>query len=137
MLKGHVQIRKGLGLYALARIHQKQRPFTGCKCPGDFIRKIYVPGSVYKIQGIGLFVFSFIWQADGLTFYGNSTLSFYVHVVENLIFKIPIKDNMGHLNQTVGKCRFAMIDMGYNAEISNIFHFVCEFAWAKKTVKVC
>ena len=81
-------------------------------------------GRIYKIQEIGLIIFGFIREADGLTFYGDSTLPFNVHVVENLIFKIPIKDNMGHLNQTVGKRRFAMINMGYNAEISNFFHFI-------------
>jgi len=32
---------------------------------------------------------------------------------------------VGHLDQAVGKRRFAMINMGYNAEISYIFHFKC------------
>jgi hypothetical protein len=32
---------------------------------------------------------------------------------------------MGRLDQAVGKRRFAMINMSYNAKISYIFHFSC------------
>jgi hypothetical protein len=51
---------------------------------------------------------------------GDAPLALQVHIVEHLPF--------GHLNgfgifqQTVGQGRLSMVDMGYDAEVSDIIH---------------
>ena len=57
-----------------------------------------------------------------MALYGNAAFPFNIHIVQNLIFKISIEDHMGHLNQAVGKCRFPVINMSDDAEISNFLH---------------
>lgn len=89
-------------------------------------------GCIDEIQRISLIVFARIRQADSLAFYGDAAFAFDVHIVENLIFKIPVQDHPGHLDETVGKRRFSMINMGDNAEISDVFHFM-----EIKPLKVC
>ncbi len=60
-------------------------------------------GRVYKIQVICLIVFGGIWQTNRLALYCNTPFPLNVHGVEDLILKIPIQDNIGRLDQAIGK----------------------------------
>jgi hypothetical protein len=57
-----------------------------------------------------------------LTFYGNAALSFDVHVVQDLVPELPVFNEMRMLDKPVGERRLSMVDMGYNTEISYLFH---------------
>ena len=63
-----------------------------------------------------------VGQANRLAFNGNSAFTFNIHGIENLVFKIPVRNNVRHLDKPVGQGGFAVIDMGDNAEISDILH---------------
>ena len=77
---------------------------------------------VYEIQRVGLSVFGGIRETDSLALNCYSSLSFNIHVVQELVFKFTVRDQVTQLDHSIGKGRFAMIDMGYNAKVSNIFH---------------
>ncbi len=75
-----------------------------------------------KIQNILLTIFGFIGQGNGIAFNGDAAFPFDVHIVQHLILKISFIADTGKLDQTVGQGGLAVIYMGDNAEVSNIFH---------------
>jgi len=46
-----------------------------------------------------------------------------IHIVEELVLEFAIGDQIAFLDHPVGKGRFAMINMGYDAEVAYMFHF--------------
>jgi hypothetical protein len=59
---------------------------------------------------------------DSMTFDGDPFFTFEIHIIQYLVHHFPFTDGIGSLQQSVGKGRFAVIDMGDDAEISDIFH---------------
>jgi hypothetical protein len=54
---------------------------------------------------------------------GNASLAFQVHVIQHLFLHLPSGNGFGNFEQAVGKGAFAMIYMGYNAEIAYVLLF--------------
>ena len=69
-------------------------------------------------------VSSGVGQTNRLAFDRNAPFTFNIHAIENLVLKIPVRNNVRHLNKPVGQSGFTVIDMGDNAEISDILHLV-------------
>jgi hypothetical protein len=69
-----------------------------------------------------------------VAFNGNTTLTLKVHVIQHGIHHVTLADSFGGFYQSVGQGTFTVVDMGYNAEVSDIFHRgakIIEFAnWA-------
>ena len=80
-----------------------------------------MPRSVYKVEFIFFAVLGIIIHCYRMRFYGDTAFSLDIHVIKHLIHHFFIAQGMGQLEKSIGECRFAMIDMGYNAEISYIF----------------
>jgi hypothetical protein len=57
-----------------------------------------------------------------LGFDGDAPFPFDVHRVQDLVSKIPVLYKTRILDQTVGQGGFPMVNMGYDAEISNVSH---------------
>jgi len=53
---------------------------------------------------------------------GDALFALEVHVVEHLRLHFALVQRVGFLQQPVGKRRLAMVDMGYDAEIADVFH---------------
>jgi hypothetical protein len=54
----------------------------------------------------------------------NAPLPFQIHIVKNLLLHRFACHRIGHLKKSVGQCAFAMVDVGDNAEITNLVHGV-------------
>lgn len=67
-------------------------------------------------------IFGAVGQADGLRFDGDTAFPFDVHIVKQLVFVFPVADHAAELDQPIGQGGFAVIDMGYNTEISYMIH---------------
>ena len=52
----------------------------------------------------------------------DAPFSLQVHVIQHLLLKIPLGNGMRKLKQSVGKGRFAMINVCDDTEIAYIFH---------------
>ena len=65
-----------------------------------------------------------ILKLDSMQFDCNTAFLFEIHIIEHLLRHIACSDGAGVFQQTVGKCRFAMIDVRNNAKITKIFHQV-------------
>lgn len=80
------------------------------------------PWSVQKIQGVLDAAFAPIGQGDGLLFDRDATLTLDIHVIEDLVLKIARIDHTGKLDQTVRQGRLAVVNMGDDTEITDVFH---------------
>ena len=77
---------------------------------------------VNQIEDIIFPILSMIGQGNGIAFDGDAAFPLNIHIIKNLILKIPFIADTCELNQTVGKRGFSVINMGYYAEVSYVFH---------------
>ena len=52
----------------------------------------------------------------------NTLLAFEIHIIEYLRLHLTLIERIGHLEQSVGKRRFAVVDMGNYTKIPYILH---------------
>ena len=53
---------------------------------------------------------------------GDAALALKVHIVENLVLRLPFVDGARVLKQTVGQSALAVVDVRYDAEIADVVH---------------
>jgi hypothetical protein len=80
-------------------------------------------GRVDQVEDIVLAVFGLVVQAHGLRLDGDAALFLDVHIVENLLLAghLARVEAAGELDQPVGERRFAMVDMGDDGEIADVW----------------
>ena len=81
-----------------------------------------MPRRVDQVEAIVAAVHGLIGQAHRLALDRDAAFPFDIHAVQNLVFEIAVRDDIGNLDQSIRKGRFTMIDMGDDAEIANMFH---------------
>ena len=81
-----------------------------------------MPRCVNQVQNILFSIFRAIGQGDGVALDGDAAFPLDVHVVQHLVLKISFIADTGELDQPVGQRGFAVVDVGDDAEVSNIFH---------------
>ena len=77
-------------------------------------------GSVNKVKKVFFPIFSAVWKTDSLAFDCNAAFPFNVHGVKELILKLTICHHITDLNKTIGKSGFAVVNMGNDAEITDV-----------------
>ena len=75
-----------------------------------------------QIQVVDLAIIGLVLQRSGLCLDGYPTLFFDVHRVEHLRLHFSIAQSTAALNQSIGQCRFAMIDVRDDRKISDVLH---------------
>ena len=83
-----------------------------------------MPWRVDKIECVGFSIAGSIRQCYRLAFNGNATFPLDIHIIQHLILHFALVDNMSLFNEAIGKRRFAMVDMGNDAEIPDKFFLV-------------
>ena len=76
---------------------------------------------VNKVQYI-FFTIMCMLHLYGMALDCNTSLSFKIHVVKNLILELPVCKSICYFKKTVGKSTFSVVDMGYYAEIPDVVH---------------
>lgn len=72
--------------------------------------------------------FMLVFHLYGVRFDGDSSFSFQIHIVKQLLLLFSRSYSSRIIQQAIRKGAFTMIDMGYDAKISNVFHpriFLC------------
>ena len=77
---------------------------------------------IAPVEVVNLTIFGFVLQRSCLRFDGNAALFFNVHGVKNLRLHFSVLQTTAALNQTISECRFAMIDVRNDGEISDVIH---------------
>ena len=80
-----------------------------------------MPRSVDKVQIIS-FTNVIIFHLDRVALDGDAPLPFKVHIVENLILVFPFRDCVCLFKKAVSQGAFTVVNMGYNAEITDTVH---------------
>ena len=122
MFQRHVEIGHGLGLNSLRRIDDDQRAFASHQGASDLMRKVDMAGCVDKVQQVVFAIGIAIVERDRVALDGDTAFALDVHRIQHLFMQIALCDAIAGLDQPVRQGRLAMIDMGDNAEIANVFH---------------
>ena len=77
--------------------------------------------SIDKVQHIFLPITGLIHAAHGLSLDSNTTLPLQIHGVQNLLLHFPFAQCTSIFYQSVSQRRFAMIYMGNNRKVADIF----------------
>ncbi len=116
-----ISIRKGLRLDALGRVHHQHGPLARGEGTGDFVVEVHVAGRVDQVEDVVPPVFRVVQQRDGVGLDGDAALALEVHIVENLVLHLAQGDGIGQLQDAVGQRALAVVNMGDDAEIPDIF----------------
>ena len=122
VLHGQVQVGDRLGLHSLGGVDEQQHPFAGGQRPGDLVGEIHVARRVDEVEDVILAVLCAVGQGDGLALDRDPPLALDVHVVEDLIPEVARVGDPCVLDQAVGEGRFAVVDVGDDAEVADVFH---------------
>ena len=79
-------------------------------------------GGVDEVEHIGGFLV-FIGHGDRGGLDGDAALPFEVHGIKELLLGLTGGDGSGQLHEAVGQGALAMIDMGDDGEVSDVFGF--------------
>ena len=121
-----------MGLNPLAGIDDEQSALAGGDGAADLVAEIDVAWGVDEIEHV-FFAVLLIIHLDGVALDGDSSFSFEIHVVEDLRLHILRLDGFCVLEEAVGESALAVVDVGYDAEIPNIFHLN---KWSKETIRI-
>ena len=88
--------------------------------------------SVDQVEYVFFAVAGQVFHLDRMALDGDAFFALQVHVVQDLGLHFPLVERIGLFQQTVGQCRFAVVDMGYDAEIAYVFH-----RRVKSLIKLC
>ena len=121
MLHGKVQVGHGLRLYTLGGIDDDDGPVTSHQGASDLVGKVDVSGCIDEIQLVGVTVFGLVVERHRVALYRDTTLALQFHAVEHLIAKVPIRDRIASLNQPIRERGLAVVNMGDDAEVADVF----------------
>ena len=122
IFQGQIHIGQGLGLNPLAGIHNKQCPLTGLQRAAHLIGEVDVAWRIDQVEDVALSIRSGVLHAGGLKLDRDAAFTLQFHVVEELLLHVASCDRAGVLQHPIGQGRFAMVDVGNDAEISDPGH---------------
>ena len=121
VLDGHVEIRYRLRLDALRAVHDEQCALARRYRAAHLVGEVHVAGRVDEVQHVPLPA-AHVVHLYGVALDGDAALALQVHIVEHLRLHLPLPHRLGVLQQTVGQRRLAVVDVRYDAEVSDILH---------------
>lgn len=115
-----VNVCKRLRFDALASIDDQQRAFAGRQRSRDFVGEVDMAGSIDQVQDVMLAVLCIIFEPDGVGLDRDAALALDIHRVEDLLLHFAHLERAGHLDETVGKRRLSMVDMGDDGKVTDM-----------------
>ena len=117
---GHHGVRHRLRLDALGGIDHEHGAFACGQAAADLVSEVDMTRGVDEVELVGLPIIGGIVDANSLAFDGDAAFALDVHAVKQLGLHIAIRHGAGHLQNAVGERGLAMVDMGDDAEISDM-----------------
>ncbi len=121
-LDRRVAVGDSLRLDALRGIDDEQRAFAGRQRTRHLIREIDMSGSVDQVQVVHLATARAILQRSGLRLDGDAALALDVHRVEHLRLHLAIGEATAEVDDAIGECRLAVIDVRDDGKVTNVLH---------------
>ena len=121
VVQRQVAVGQRLCLHALAGVHHQHRAFAGGQAAADLVLEVHMARGVDQVELVGLAVVGLIAHGHGAGLDGDAALLFQLHVVQHLVRHGALVDAVGQLQHAVRQGGFAVVNVGNNAEISDIF----------------
>mgnify|MGYP000127318842 CR=1 FL=1 len=119
--ESEIEVGDGLCLYPLRGIHDKQRPFARGDGTGYLIGEVHMAGRVDEVEDVFLAA-ALVLHLDGVALYRDALFALQLHVVEYLRLQVALRYGVGRFEQPVGNGAFAVVYMGYDAEVPDVLH---------------
>ena len=117
-LQGQVQVGQGLGLDALSRVDEQNRPLTSLQGPRDLVGEVDVPRGVDHVENVGGTV-DLPRHPHRLGLDGDAAFPLDVHTVQVLSASAALVKDTGDLQHPVGQGRLAVVNVRDDAEVPN------------------
>ena len=125
MVNGHVEVGYGLRLHSLGGVHHQKCAFAAGYAAGDFVGEVHVARSVDEVELV-LSVSALVHHLYRVTLDCDALFLLQVHVVEDLILHVALRERAGEFEKPVGQGALAVVDVGYYAEIADVLHFIAK-----------
>ena len=119
ILEGQVQVRERLGLDTLRGIDEEDRTLARGQGAGDLVGEVHVTGRVDHVERVGGALVC-PRHAHSLTLDRDAALALDVHAIEVLVAHLARLDDAGQLEHAVRERRLPMINMGDDAEVTDL-----------------
>ena len=117
-----VAVGDRLRLHALRSVDDQQRALAGGERARNLVRESRHGRGVDQIQVVARAVARDIGERRRLSLDGNAPLAFEVHGVQDLSFHLAVGEAPAALDEAVGKCRLAVVDVRDDREIADVQH---------------
>ena len=121
VVQRQIAVRQRLGLHALAGVHDQHGALAGGQTAADLVLEVYMARGINEVELIGLAVIGLVAHRHGAGLDRNAALLLNVHIVQHLIGHGALVNAVGQLQHTVGQGGFAVVDVGNNAEVADVF----------------
>ena len=122
MVKRKIDIAERLRFDSLRTVHHKYRSVTCGKRPGDLVVEIHMTRCIDQIKDIFLPVLRMVDRTNGLGLDRDAPLPLNVHIVQNLILHLTLRQYPRLFNDPVCERAFSVIDVRDDTEITNLIH---------------
>ena len=129
-----VGVGDGLGLDPLSGVDQQDGPLASGEAARDLVVEIDVAGRVDQVQLVGLAVERVV-DGDGAGLDGDATLAFQVHVVEQLLAELALRDRPRLEQELVGQRALAMVNVCDDREVTDEFRVQRHKRGSKKGIR--
>ena len=119
--EGEVEVRDGLCLNALCGVDDEQGSFARGDGSRNFVGEVHVTGGVDQVEDI-LLSAALVFHLDGVALDRDALFAFQFHVVEYLRLQFALGYGVGRFQEAVGEGALAVVDVGYDTEISDVLH---------------
>ena len=113
-----VDVGERLGLDALRRVDDEDRPLARLEAVAHLVGEVDVPGRVDEVEPVGQPVVGGVLEADGARLDRDALLALEVHRIEDLARHLARVDGVRDLEQAVGQRRLAVIDVRDDREVA-------------------
>ena len=113
-----MNVRHCLGLNPLRRVNNQQRAFARRETARNLVGKINMSRGVKQVKPIHLARFTRVTHRHRMRFDCDSPLALQVHRIEQLVLLLAFVDRTGALEQSIGQCRLAVIDVRDDTKIT-------------------
>src|SRR5262249_16560284 len=112
-----VDVGQGLRLDALRRVDDEERALAGGERARDLVVEVDVAGRVDEVQLVDGAVVRGVAQTHRLRLDGDAALALEVHLVEELVDLLALRQRAGGLEEAVGERGLPLIDVGDDREV--------------------
>ena len=132
MLQRKVGVGQRLRLHTLAGVHHQHRALACGQAAAHLVAEIHVAGGVDEVELVFLAVLGRIVHRHGARLDGDAALALQLHVVQNLRFHCALVHSLRLFQDAVRQSGFAVVDMGDDAEIADMFCVQQGFSFRKQ-----